>query len=714
MKPSIIICNKARFSVICDGVLRMEYSNNGFVDEETLFAERNYAKGAETSTVTEKAVIKTPLMEIVYTDDGNPFNADNLHGTLTILGKPIPWHYGDVAEGNLGGAVITLDGCDGKKMNVPDGIITRSGWTVYDDSNTTLIKNSWIAKRPEGHIADKYLFVYGNDFKKALRDLAYVSGKTPLPRKYLLGSWYTRWYAYTADEFKQIVKEYNENGFPIDVLAIDMDWHHNDWQTPEDHPRRAHYGKGHCGGNLGWTGYSWNEKFIPDPKGLIDFIHSEKLATTLNDHPADGIRDNEVSYPEFAKALGLDEKNKENLPFKCDDKRYMEAFFKCAHGESDSYGLDFWWIDWQQDYLMPHVPNFENQPVLPWLNRLYFENSKKDDKRGAIYSRWGGIGSQKYPIYFSGDTSTCFDALKFEIENTATSSNSLCFWWAHDMGGFFSRDNEKDPELYVRWMQFGITSTSLKLHSGSPKIDKRPWTWDSETCEKLKKLYLLRSRLFPVVYSAAALCHFEDKPLNMPLYYESPDCEEAFRHPSEYYLTDSIICAPVYTKGEGESKTVKQEIWLPEGEWYNYFTGEKLKGGLNTVESTIDTFPLLFKAGAPVPMQKESLRMASEVLDEVTLRLYMPTDGGKEEFKLYEDDGISDGYLRDEYLFTSIVCSRRGDTVSLDFTPTGKGFDALPKTRKVKIELVKEGNGIDVFETQYETTAPHNFTFKIK
>lgn len=693
----------------------MEYSSGQkFVDEETLFAERLYAENATVVNLSEKAVIETPLMSIEYTDDGKPFSAENLHGFLNISGKSVEWHYGDEEKGNLGGAVITLDGCDGKNKAVPDGIISRNGWKTFDDSNTTIIKDSWIAKRPEEHTIDKYLFVYGSNYKQALRDLALVSGKTPLPRKYLLGSWYTRWYAYTADEFKEIVEEYNTHGFPIDVLAIDMDWHHNDWQTPEDHPRRAHYGMGHAGGNLGWTGYSWNEKFIPDPKGLIDFIHSEKLATTLNDHPADGIRDNETSYPEFAKALGLDEKNKENIPFKCNDKKYMETFFKCAHGESNSYGVDFWWIDWQQDYLMPHVPEFENQPVLPWLNRLYFENSKKDNKRGALYSRWGGIGSQKYPIYFSGDTSSCFEALKFEIENTVSSSNSLCFWWAHDIGGFFSPDGEKNSELYIRWTQFGITSAALKLHSGSPKIDKRPWTWDDETCAKLKELYLLRSRLFPTIYSAAALCHFEEKPLNMPLYYEYPECEEAYLHPSEYFLTDSIVCAPVYTSGEGDNKIVEQDIWLPEGEWYNYFTGERLSGGLNTVKSTIDTFPLLFKAGAPIPMQNNTLRMASEKLEELVVRVYLPLDASSESFRLYEDDGLTDDYLNGGYLFTDITCSRKGNKISLSFIPSGNGFEALPKHRKVTVEFAKENNDITVIKTEYDTAKEHCFTFNIE
>ena len=112
-------------------------------------------------------------------------------------------------------------------------------------------------------------------------------------------------------------------------------------------------------------------------------------------------------------------------------------------------------------------------------------------------------------------------------------------------------------------------------------------------------------------------------------------------------------------------------------------------------------------------MQKESVRMTSEVLSELIIRLYTPVDGGRESFKLYEDDGITDGYISGNYLLTEITCERSGDEVTLTFTPSGKGYDSLPDHRKVRIELAGEGNETELVETEYDTKTAHRVKFKI-
>lgn len=713
MSTTVFTVGKARFSVISDGVIRMEYSNGAFVDEPTLLAERDYTHGAEyiVSDVTPR--IKTSLIELDYTDDGKPFSKNNLKAKLNISGKEVEWKFGDENRENLGGAVVTLDGCCGTNIPVPEGIIARDGWHVVDDSGTNIIRDGWIAKRPEEHVCDIYLFVYGTDYKKALRDFANVSGKALLPRKYTFGSWYSRWYPYTSDDFRAIVDDYEEHGLPLDILVVDMDWHHHDWQTPPEHPGRAHFGFGHAGGNMGWTGYSFNEKLIPDPDKFLKDIHAKGIAVSFNDHPADGLRDSDDSYPAFADALGLDKENGENLPFLCGDRKYMDAFFSFALGDVEKRGVDFWWLDWQQDGIIPHVPGFENQKVLPWINRIYYENSRKNGKRGENYSRWGGLGDQKHPMYFSGDSVALYETLKFEIENTAASSNSMCFWWGHDIGGFSAVDTERNPELYIRWVQFGITTAAVKLHSaGDENLDKRPWTWGVETCERLRQLFLLRSRLLPAIYSAAARCYFDSLPFNMPLYYEYPELEEAYCHPTEYFLSDKIVCAPVYEAGEGDDKIVTQDIWLPDGVWYDFFTNKKYEGHC-TIESSLDTFPLFFKAGAPIPMQRETTRMTSAPLDELIIRIYMPENGSDETFSLYEDDGISEGYMKGEYLFTEIRCTRNDDIITVSLTPSGKAPENVPVHRKVTIELTDENADISLITSEYETSKPHSIEIKL-
>lgn len=148
-------------------------------------------------------------------------------------------------------------------IKVKDGILSKCGWHVIDDSGKPILKSGWIAPNTLHNNIDIYLFAYGRNYKLALKDLCCVSGRAELPRKYVFGSWYSRWWPYTDEEIKNIVKGYDEHDFPLDIMVIDMDWHYHDWEikTNEDEKYRAKYGYGHAD-NLGWTGYTWNKNLI--------------------------------------------------------------------------------------------------------------------------------------------------------------------------------------------------------------------------------------------------------------------------------------------------------------------------------------------------------------------------------------------------------------------------------------------------------------------
>ena len=698
----IIKSGNARFTIIENGVIRMEWAENGrFIDEPTFFATREYKMSRKKVEVSWSEndgtlIVETPLITLEYTENGQKFSKENLKATLNINGKKVKWNPTKKNKNNLGGAVSTLDGCYGQ-MDVPEGLIARDGWHVVDDSKTYLLKDGWLCERDSKHVNDIYLFVYGSDYKGALKSFAKVSGKTPLPRKYTFGSWYSRWHPYTADDFRSIVREYKENDFPLDILVMDMDWHYQDWQTPEDDPHRTTYGFGHAGKNMGWTGYSWNKNLIPDPAALISDIKKEGIAITLNDHPADGVRSNEDCYGEFARLMGLDAEKGENIPFLCGDKKYMDAFFASALEPNEKMGIDFWWLDWQQDYVIPHVPGFKGQKVLPWLNVLYYNHSKKGGKRGASYSRFGGYGDHRHPMFFSGDTVSLWPALKFEIENTVASGNSMCFWWGHDIGGFSAPDGEKNGEMYARWVQYGITTAALKLHScWDDRVDRRPWTWDETTCGAIREMFHLRSELIPTIYSLAYKSSRDDEPFHLPLYYEYPETEEAYNHNDEYLLGGKILCAPIYTPGENGIS--KREVWLPEGPWYNFFTGEKREGAF-TEKCDIHSFPMYVKSGCPIPMQPYTQRMTSTPLTELRVRIYEPYDGCRESFSLYEDDGISEDYLTGEFLMTDITCARHGKKVSVTFTPKGKGYEGMVKERNIVLEIWQGGEKREICRT---------------
>lgn len=620
-----ITFGNARFTFIEAGILRMECSEIGcFCDWDTLFSKKEYPESEAKVLVSYgngSITLESDRIKIRYLFDGRTFCRENLFCRLKMGRRSKRWYPGRKDKGNLGGAVSTLDGCDGTWSH-PAGVLSTEGWYFHDDSDTGIIWNGKIFPRDKRYVCDWYLFAYGTDLKEGLRMAAKVSGQAVMPRKRAFGSWYSRWYPYSEEEILKIAEEYSENGFPLDIAVIDMDWHHNDWQTPPDDPHRAVTGHGHAG-NLGWTGYSWNRRLIPDPKGMIEKLGKTGIAVTLNDHPADGIRPCEDCYEEFAKLMGLE--NGESLPFSPEDPRYMEAFFRCAHRPHDDMGVDFWWLDWQQNYLMDHVPGIPGQPILPWLNRLYFEDSKRGGREGMIYSRYGGLGDQKYPIFFSGDTAALWETLRYEVENTVVSGNSMCFFWAHDIGGFFEPEERRDGELFVRWVQFGAMSAAMKLHSTGENLDRRPWTWGEPYSGAMREAFRLRSRLFPFIYSAAVKSCRDSVPFIEPLYLEYPGDREAFCHGGEYLIGGALLVCPVtFPSKEGDGR-VTVPVYLPEGKWFNFFTGEWVEGG-RTVDTdcTLETFPLFVKAHSLIPVQPYREHPGSTPFSDLEFRYYLP------------------------------------------------------------------------------------------
>ncbi len=703
------IAGNARFTVITDGVVRMEYTNNAsFAYGETLFAVRTPGNAnASFAQDTNSVTISTPKFTLTYRGNA-PFSPENLSAKIHTGNVETTWKFGDINQNNLGGTLSTLDGIDGFRP-LPEGLLSLDGWYVVDDTGTPAFADGWLQKRNPDHLCDLYLFAYGHDYPAALQDLAAVSGKMALPRKCTLGSWYSRWWRYTAEQFLQIVDEYDANDFPLDILVMDMDWHYHDWGHAKGDPQ-ALYGYGHGGGNLGWTGYTWNRRDIPDPEGLLTELHRRGISVTLNDHPADGIRDHEETYPAFMKLLNekhyteqvplipnrqsqREQENADrgvtNYRFNAGSKDYMEAFFESTHTKYENMGVDFWWLDWQQDYLYPTVNGLDGLTHLPWLNYLYYQHSRKNGLRGMSFSRWGGFGDHKHPAFFSGDAVSTWDTLAFEIQMTVSAGNVGCFWWSHDIGGFEDRSPEKQSELYVRWVQFGITSAALRLHvCGDEKIDRRPWTWGEPYCSAMRDMFHLRSMLIPYLYSTAYESYQDSIPMLRPLYYFDSENKAAYAHPGTYYLGSAMVAAPITRPGSGANCTASSQVYLPDGIWYDYFTEKQYAGGqIIQMENDLYTFPLFVKAGKPLPMQPYTNRMTTAPLSHLIIKIFAGKAHLTDSFTLYEDDGITEEYMSGAYRATELTYTYDGQTRTIAYTPSGNGYTGECSARGITIEL---------------------------
>ena len=651
----------ARFTVITPSCIRLEYAPNGqFVNAPSLFAAARPQSYLAVKTPSPMLTIDTGEIRLTYTPDGRPFSPANLHADIKRGARAVHWMPGEPNPGNLGGTIRTLDGADGPE-DLGQGLLSRDGWFLLDDSHSPLLTSTWVEARPDTGGTDWYLFGYGDNYRAALKSLTAVGGPVPLTRKYALGAWYSRYWPYTEDDYKDIVKQYADHDFPLDNLVLDMDWHRD-----------------------GWTGWSWNRKLLPHAEALLSWLHGQGLHVTLNLHPADGVGPQEDQYPAFMHDMGQDPATQQTIPFDAADPKYMKALFADVFTPLERSGVDFWWLDWQQYEQTRSIPSLTN---LFWLNTLLFDRTAQNGRRGLSFSRWAGWGDHRHPIHFSGDASTSFAMLAFEVPFTSTAGNVGCFFWSHDIGGHNRGRNE---ESYTRWVQFGAVSPVLRSHSTrDAAMDRRPWLYPAWATASMRASFHLRDQLFPYIYTSAAEACRETVPLDRPLYLDHPTEEAAYHNAQEFLLGDSLLAAPIVSPGVGPGRVGTQTVWFPPGDaWYNTFTGEKFAGGTNALAAAdINEFPLYVRGGVPIPMQPYTPRMATAPLTTLRVRCFPGPDGKTESGTLYEDDGVTTGYERGQSATTPLTYTRRGSFVTVTVGAVQGRYVGQPARRRLIVEL---------------------------
>ncbi len=658
---AIVVEGKARFTVLTPSLIRMEWSPDGVFEDRASLAFVNRRLPVPKFEVTRNEsgaiVIDTGTIHLKYKEDGKSFHHNNLSIVLKHLQKgALLWLPIACPPKNLGGTTRTLDGVSGATA-LEDGLLTRDGWTLIDDSNRVLLdEKGW--PTPRRHLIgapqpappapgteppdpatntkplDQYFFLYHDDYLKALRDFTAVAGRIPLPPRYMFGAWWSRYWAYSDAELRQLVEDFDAHDVPLDILVVDMDWHLD-----------------------GWTGYTWNPQYFPDPAGFLRWCRQHGLRVTLNLHPADGVGKHESQFVDFCKALGLDPAGAERVPFNCIDPRFMNAYFELLHHPYEKMGVDFWWIDWQQgrDSGLPGL-----DPLF-WLNHLHYKDmadrAAQSGRRPVIFSRWGGLGNHRYQIGFSGDTFCDWRSLAFQPYFTSTAGNVGYAYWSHDIGGH--QPGPVDPELYARWIQWGALSPALRTHTTkNPDAERRIWKFPQPVFDAARKAFHLRYELIPYLYTAARRCYDESIPLCRPLYYHWPKEEEAYRRGGQYLLGDDLLVAPVARPADALSGCASVEVWLPPGDWVNWFTGRTYRGPTTAwLLVPLDEIPLFVRAGAVIPAQPKMKRSDERPLDTLVLHVWPGADG---EASLYEDDGVSDGYRAADFAMTRIRNTSRG------------------------------------------------------
>ncbi|KAL4917372.1 hypothetical protein BDW62DRAFT_218179 [Aspergillus aurantiobrunneus] len=334
-----------RFTLFSERLIRFEWAEDSLVEDRasTFAINRDFPVPKFRVIDGDELHIITDHFHMSYTKE--VFSPQSL--TFHFSGKSIkygaPWRFGTPTDLNLGGTARTLDGVDGR-CDMGDGVLSKAGYAVVDDSRSMLFDGrGFVSPRRPGERYDCYLFCYGRDYKAAIKALYAVSGKQPVVPRYVLGNWWSRYYAYHQDEYVQLMDRFRAHNIPLSVAVLDMDWHY------VSDPRVPH---------AGWTGYTWDEKLFPDPARFRREIHERKLKITLNDHPHGGIHSHEAAYEEMARFLGHT------------SPRFMEAYFGILHRRLESEACDFW------------IRGFD-----PFA---------RNGRTPLIFSRYGGPGSHRW------------------------------------------------------------------------------------------------------------------------------------------------------------------------------------------------------------------------------------------------------------------------------------------------------------------------------
>ncbi len=624
-KEAIVTFKNVRFTILTSRIIRIEYSSlEKFEDRASyVFWNRHLPVPEFTVNRSEGSIeIITRHLTLHYNISFGGLSAQSLY--IKLNGCDTVWNYGDPENGNLGGTISTLDSINGS-FPLDKGLMSADGYCVIDDTYSMIFNDKgWIQKRPhigESEYSDLYFFGYGREYIKLLDDYYKIAGKAPLIPRWALGNWWSRYWNYTQDEHEKVVNEFKAYGIPLSVLVIDMDWH----ITKNEYHR-------------GWTGYTWDKKLYPEHRKFLKWLHDIGLKVTLNLHPADGVHPHEEMYPKMAEFMGIDPESKQPVEFDIADPKFTKAYFEILHHPHEEEGVDFWWMDWQQG----EKTKLEGLKPLPWINHLHFLDLGRDGvKRPFNFTRWGGLGSHRYPIGFSGDTFATWESLAFQPYFTASSANVGYNWWSHDIGGHMGGFDSK--ELYTRWVQYGAFSPILRLHGNKNAYSYRqPWDYDEAVLADVRTAMQLRCKLIPYLYSMAYKDYTSSIPAIKPMYYNHPENEEAYVCPNQYYYGSELIAAPFTSPLIPDLNMSRQVVWIPEDGWFNFFSGELYNKGFHAIYGTMKDIPVFAKPGAIVPLDTGNIEFGVNNPHHLAVNIF---PGADNEFLLYEDDGETTRYL---------------------------------------------------------------------
>ena len=525
-----------------------------------------------------------------------------------------------------------------------------------------------------------YIMVLGENLEDTVRSTVAVTGKQPLPPRWLLGNFASRFGYKSQNEVMDIVDAFNTQDIPVDAVVLDLYWFGKDI-------------KGHMG-NL-----SWDAATFPEPEKMISELRAQDVKTVLITEPF--ILTTSKQW-ESAVANNALAQNDNGAPYTFDfyfgNTGLVDVFSEAGQDWFWQYyeklaaqGVAGWWGDLGEPEVHPddiqHMwqstkvsgAEVHNAYGHQWAKTVYNNlTALQPDTRPFVLMRSGFLGSQRYGMVpWTGDVSRSWGGLKPQVELALQMSVFGMAYTHSDLGGFAGGETF-DPELYTRWLQFGTFSPVFRPHA-QDNIAPEPIFHADPVKSIARKFIQLRYDMLPYNYSLAFENALYGTPLMRPLamaYGES----DWFENADSYLWGDGLLVSPVTSANQTEWPTL-----LPEGVWFDFFSDTKYQGG-QTVNYPLsqDNFPVWVKAGSFMPMADGLSRTEQFDARKIEMHYWHDNSVSSSSYTYYEDDGKNPASV-EKGLYTKLQLSASVDEkAALTLTLDSEGsYIGMPKQRDI-------------------------------
>ena len=569
----------------------------------------------------------------------------------------------------------------GGRVPIP-WLISTAGWAMFIHQpfgtfDFTGAQSIFQPKDPQSALPLDIFFVASRDPATIMAEYARLTGHAEMPPLWSFGYQQSHRTLASREEILDEAKTFRDKKLPCDALI--------------------YLGTGFCpsGWNTENGSFSWNSRVFPDPQEILRELHQQDFRAVLHVVILTRALHGTVHDP-------------------CSLARFDEEQACCywdAHRKDFAMGVDGWWPD-------------EGDPLdissRLTRNRMYWEGPQIDrpNERPYALHRNGYAGMQRYASFlWSGDVYSTWETLKTHIPNAINTALSGIPYWGTDIGGFVPT-KEFTAELYLRWFQFGAFCTLFRCHGRTWKL-RLPWGWDTgdpgpveitnyggaaipdasqlhnTQVEPICRKYLeLRYKMLPYLYSAVRECSTTGMPVMRALWLHYPDDPVAVARDDEYLWGRDILVAPVCEKG-----ATSRRVYLPRGEWYDFWTGERSDGGREISRDVdLETLPLYVRAGAILPFGPVKQYTDEKVEAPLSITVYPGADGS---FLLYEDDGKSFDYRKGEWMGIQLSWNDSRRTLQMHLAPGSRMLPPLRRNIEVRVDqtvrnVVFEGRPLHV------------------